>query len=78
MTAVEYILLGVASPIIEKFANDDEVNDNNGFIDGYGASSAASQVANTSTHFLSYVGKIFINVGYFFRYFIRIFSFATA
>ena len=78
VTAVEYILLGVASPIIEKFANDDEVNDNNGSIDGYGASSTASQVANTSTHFLSSVGKIFINVGYFFRYFIRIFSFATA
>ena len=78
VTAVEYVLLGIVSPIIEKFANDDEVNDNNGSIAGYGTDSAASHVANTSTHFLSSVGRLFINTGYFFRYFIRIFQFGTA
>ncbi len=77
VTAIEYVLLGIASPIIEKFANDDEVNDNNGSIPGYGTSSTATQIANTSTHFFSSLGKMFINVGYFFRYFIRIFNFAT-
>ncbi|MBQ6264187.1 MAG: metallophosphoesterase [Clostridia bacterium] len=78
VTAVEYVLLGIASPIIERFANDDEVDDNNGSIAGYGTVSAASQVANTSVNFFSTLGRIFINVGYFFRYFIRIFSFAAA
>lgn len=78
VTAVEYVLLGIASPIIERFANDDEVDDNNGLIAGYGTVSAASQVANTSVNFFSTLGRIFINVGYFFRYFIRIFSFAAA
>ena len=75
VTAVEYMLLGIASPVIEKFANDDDIDDNNGSIAGYGTVTTASQVANTSSHFFSSVGKIFINTGYFFRYILRIFRF---
>jgi hypothetical protein len=75
VTAVEYMLLGIASPVIEKFANDDDVDDNNGSIAGYGTVTTASQVANTSANFFSSIGRLFINTGYFFRYILRIFRF---
>lgn len=32
----EYFLLAIASPLLQSFANDDNVDDNNGTIDGYG------------------------------------------
>ena len=32
----EYFLLAIASPLLQSFANDDDVDDNDGVIDGYG------------------------------------------
>ncbi len=40
----EYFLLAIASPLLQSFANDDEVDDNNGIIDGYGTSNNADNV----------------------------------
>ena len=40
----EYFLLAIASPLLQSFANDDEVDDNNGVIDGYGTSNNADNV----------------------------------
>ena len=40
----EYFLLAIASPLLQSFANDYEVDDNNGVIDGYGTSNNADNV----------------------------------
>ncbi len=40
----EYFLLALASPLLQSFANDDEVDDNNGVIDGYGVNKNAENV----------------------------------
>ena len=40
----EYFLLAIASPLLQSFANDDEVDDNNGVIDGYGTSNNAENI----------------------------------
>jgi hypothetical protein len=36
VTAGEYLLVAIASPLLDSFANDDGVDDNNGELDGYG------------------------------------------
>lgn len=46
VTPVEYFLLAVASPVIYKFANDDEVDDNNGTIEGYATASPCGSIVN--------------------------------
>lgn len=40
----EYLLLALASPLLQSFANDDEVDDNNGIIDGYGKTDTAENM----------------------------------
>ncbi len=40
----EYFLLAIASPLLQSFANDDGVDDNNGVIDGYGLNRNAENV----------------------------------
>ena len=40
----EYFLLALASPLLQSFANDDDVDDNNGVIDGYGLNRNAENV----------------------------------
>ena len=69
VTAGEYLLVAIASPLLDSFANDDGVADNNGAIDGYsktdtGANIGASlgtsflDVANSFYTFLRYIVKI--------------------
>lgn len=36
VTAAEYLLVAIASPLLDSFANDDGVDDNKGELDGYG------------------------------------------
>ncbi len=40
----EYFLLALVSPLLQSFANDDEVDDNNGAIDGYGIDNSAENM----------------------------------
>ncbi len=58
----EYFLLAIASPLLQSFANDDEVDDNNGVIDGYGVNNNAENVKENVTisvsEFLSYMKMI--------------------
>ena len=58
----EYFLLAIASPLLQSFANDDEVDDNNGVIDGYGVNNNAENVKENVTisvsEFLSYIKMI--------------------
>ena len=58
----EYFLLALASPLLQSFANDDDVDDNDGVIDGYGVNKNAENVKANFTlsvnEFLSYVKLI--------------------
>lgn len=76
VTAAEYILLGIVTPVIEGFTNDDETNDNNGVIEGYGTVSASSQLSNSSEQILSILRKTLSYLGYFFRNILKIFRFS--
>ena len=69
VTAGEYLLVAIASPLLDSFANDDGVPDNNGAIDGYGYTdtganisaslgTTALDVANAFYTFLRYIVKI--------------------
>lgn len=69
VTAGEYLLVAVASPLLDSFANDDGVADNNGAIDGYGKTdtganiganlgTTALDIANSFYTFLRYIVKI--------------------
>ena len=40
----EYFLLAIASPLLQSFANDDEVDDNDGIIDGYGVDNSTENM----------------------------------
>lgn len=40
----EYFLLALVSPLLQSFANDDEVDDNNGSIDGYGTDNSTENM----------------------------------
>ncbi len=40
----EYFLLALLSPLLQSFANDDEVDDNNGAIDGYGNTNTSENI----------------------------------
>ncbi len=51
----EYFLLAILSPLLQSFANDDEVDDNNGIIDGYGVNNQAENVKN---NFVSIINQI--------------------
>ena len=58
----EYFLLAIAAPLLQSFANDDEVDDNDGVIDGYGVNKNAENVKANFTlsvsEFLSYMKMI--------------------
>lgn len=46
VTAGEYLLVAIASPLLDSFANDDGVDDNNGSLDGYGNTDRAGNMAD--------------------------------
>ena len=58
----EYFLLAIASPLLQSFANDDDVDDNNGTIDGYGTDNSSENMKANFTmsvnEFLSTVKMI--------------------
>ena len=58
----EYFLLAIASPLLQSFANDNEVDDNNGVIDGYGTDNSSENIKANFTmsvnEFLSTVKMI--------------------
>ena len=49
VTAGEYLLVAIASPLLDSFANDDGVDDNFGAIDGYGRTDTSSNITNNFT-----------------------------
>ncbi|MBR4286450.1 MAG: metallophosphoesterase [Clostridia bacterium] len=69
VTAGEYLLVAVASPLLHSFANDDGVPDNNGAIDGYGNTDTGANIgANLGTSFLDVANGFYT----FLRYIVKI------
>ena len=70
VTAIEYFLCAVASPIIYEFAFDsDGVNDNNGSFDGYGVDNEKGFIENIKSWFDSLIAKIQLYIEMFFSIF---------
>lgn len=69
VTAAEYLLVAIASPLLDSFANDDGVDDNNGAIDGYGNT---DKMANMGNNFIDSVMTIGDKLYTILRYLVKI------
>ncbi len=58
VTAGEYFLLAITAPILDEFANDDGVDDNNGVIAGYGKTSTEDNLSNIGSNLTGILAKI--------------------
>lgn len=59
ISAVEYALLALVSPLIYSFAYDDDgVHDNDGVIEGYGTKTVEGNLANISDKITTFVSKV--------------------
>lgn len=61
----EYFLLALLSPILQSFANDDEVDDNNGVLDGYGVNNNSENISN---NFVSTLNEIIKSLLYIIKF----------
>ncbi len=69
VTAGEYLLVAIASPLLDSFANDDGVPDNNGAIDGYGKTDTGANIGtNVETTFLDVANAFYT----FLRYIVKL------
>ena len=69
VTAGEYLLVAIASPLLDSFANDDGVPDNTGAIDGYGNTDTGANIGdNLSTSFLDVANGFYT----FLRYLVKL------
>ena len=60
VTPLEYLILAIASPLLDSFANDDDVDDNNGELEGYGEGGGiVDSLTNAGDKFLDIIGFIF-------------------
>ncbi len=74
ITAIEYFLLAVASPILYEFALEtDDVDDNNGTIPGYGTVNKDVNRENITEHFKLIFDKIILYMGMIIKYLSKIF-----
>lgn len=69
VTAGEYLLVAIASPLLDSFANDDGVDDNNGVIDGYGNT---DRLANMGNNFIDTTMTIGDKLYTLLRYLVKI------
>ena len=61
----EYFLLAILSPLLMSFANDDEVDDNNGVIDGYGNNDTSE---NITDNFIATMNEIVKSILYIIKF----------
>lgn len=58
-SAAEYLIVAIASPLLYKFAYDDDgVNDNNGTLEGYGTITSKSQFENVIENITNFFKKL--------------------
>ncbi len=73
VTAGEYFIVAIASPLLYGLAYDrDGLDDNNGSIPGYGAENSTG--ANISADFTAKFNKFFLYISFFFKYILKIFG----
>ena len=72
ISAGEYFLVALLSPLLQSFANDDGVDDNNGTIEGYGSNDAMANIGDNLGNFFS---KFFDNVVRMFKIFLKMFGY---
>lgn len=69
VNAIEYAILGLISPLLYKFAYDnDGVDDNNGVLPGYATVNVQSNINNISNNFTSIVEKVVFYVTMMLKY----------
>lgn len=72
VTAGEYFLVALLSPLLQSFANDDGVDDNNGTIDGYGNTDKMGNIGDNSGNFFT---EAFENLVRIFKIFLKMFGY---
>ena len=72
ISAGEYFLVALLSPLLQSFANDDGVDDNNGTIEGYGSNDAMANIGDNLGNFFS---NFFDNVVRMFKIFLKMFGY---
>ncbi len=74
ITAIEYFLLAVASPILYEFSLEtDDVDDNNGILPGYGTVNDDTKLENVGKHLSVIFEKIVLYVSMIIKYFSKMF-----
>ena len=69
VNAIEYAILGLISPLLFKFAYDnDGVDDNNGVLPGYGTVNASANVNNVVNKYSDLVDKVLFYVSMMIKY----------
>ena len=69
VNAAEYAILGLISPLLYKFAYDnDGVDDNNGVIPGYGTVDFSSNITNVTAKYTNIVDKLMFYVSMMLKY----------
>jgi hypothetical protein len=71
VTAAEYFIVALASPLLQSFANDDGVDDNKGTITGYGVN---DQMANMGNNFIDGALNVADFLYSMLRYLVKIFN----
>lgn len=71
-SGAEYLIVAIASPLLYKFANDDDgVNDNNGTLEGYGTVTSKSQFENVIENIKNFFKKLVFYVEMMFGIFAK-------
>ena len=74
VSAVEYFLIALVSPLVCAFiADDDGVEDNNGTLPGYGTVNAQSRISNVFNSIVATVKNIYESIAIMFGILIKIF-----
>ncbi len=74
VTAPEYLLLSIASPLLYAFAYDvDEIDDNNGILDGYGTVNSDTNLSNIGKNVMNFFEKVILYIGLIIKYAAKIF-----
>jgi len=75
VSAVEYFLIALVSPLVCAFiADDDGVEDNNGTLPGYGTVNAQSRISNVINNLVTTVKNIFESISIMFGILMKIFT----
>lgn len=77
-THIEYFFMAILSPFVYSFTCDDnDIDDNNGTIEGYGTASFESNINNIAANLNNIIAKVKLFTEMFMKYFIKAINFCT-